>query len=345
MNKYLEIKLDKKIWVLNYLKGFSIFTIALMHLLPMMNAMPSKILTLSLIGGTGVHVFFLCSGVGLYLSYLNKKTSYKEFIKKRLSKIYIPYIIIVAVSYVLPWMYIGDDRGSAFLSHVFLFKMFVPRYEESFGTQFWFVSTILQLYVLFIPICMLKEKIKNSKIFISLFCMISVAWWVFCYIAEIGHIRIWGSFCLQYIWEFALGIILAEYIYYRKYIRINNYLMLAVSIIGIGLQGALALGSEALKVFNDVPGLFGYTSLALLVSQLPFMKSVFIKVSNFSYEYFLVHILVFKTIFICIKPQGLIIQIACGGISIALALMLAYGYNKIISLFVTSRSMSYKGKK
>lgn len=131
---------------------------------------------------------------------------------------------------------------------------------------------------------------------------------MFCYIAEIGHIRIWGSFCLQYIWEFALG-------------------------------------SEALKVFNDVPGLFGYMSLALLISQFPFMKSVFTKVSNFSYEYFLIHILVFKTIYYIVKPQGLMIQIACGGISIALALMLAFGYNRIISLFVTSRNVSCRDKK
>lgn len=64
-----------------------------MHLLPMMNAMPSKILTLSSIGGTGVHVFFLCSGIGLYLSYLNKKTSFKEFIKKDYQK----YIFLISL--------------------------------------------------------------------------------------------------------------------------------------------------------------------------------------------------------------------------------------------------------
>ena len=106
MNKYLEIKLDKKIWVLNYLKGFSIFTIALMHLLPMMNAMPSKILTLSLIGGTGVHVFFLCSGVGLYLSYLNKKTSQKQlfFNLKILQKSKKRFILIVEIKEVYSYV-------------------------------------------------------------------------------------------------------------------------------------------------------------------------------------------------------------------------------------------------
>ena len=37
--------------------------------------------------------------------------------------------------------------------------MFIPKYEESFGIQFWFISTIIQFYLLFIPMCKLKEKI------------------------------------------------------------------------------------------------------------------------------------------------------------------------------------------
>ena len=85
MNKYVEYKLNNgKIQEIDYLKGFSISTIVLMHLLSFIEKLPSKIVTLSAIGGSGVHVFFLCSGIGLYFSYLNKKVSFMEFIKKDL---------------------------------------------------------------------------------------------------------------------------------------------------------------------------------------------------------------------------------------------------------------------
>ena len=176
----VEMK-DKRIPTVDYLKGFSIFTIALMHLLHMMT-IPSIIYKASLIGGTGVHIFFLCSGIGLYMSYLQKKTSYAEFLKKRFVKIYIPYFIVVVLIYLLPWMYEGEDRLTALLSHVFLFKMFVPRYEESFSVSLWFFSTIIQLYVVFIPLCLVKNKLKNDKLFFIIFLGVSVRWWIFCYL-------------------------------------------------------------------------------------------------------------------------------------------------------------------
>ena len=200
----------KRVAAVDFLKGFSIFTIVLMHTMHRMSALPAKIYKLSMVGGTGVHVFFLCSGMGLYLSYLNKRTGYMEFLKKRFVKIYVPYILVVLVSFCLPWMYEGDDRVMALLSHVFLFKMFVPRYESSFGTQFWFMSTLIQFYLVFIPMCILKEKINDNRKFFGIFMFVSVIWWIVCYALGVSDERVWSSFFLQYIWEFALGMVLAE---------------------------------------------------------------------------------------------------------------------------------------
>ena len=52
----------------------------------------------SAIGGTGVHVFFFCSGFGLYLSYLRKPIGFVDFMQKRMLKIYVPYIIVIFIS-------------------------------------------------------------------------------------------------------------------------------------------------------------------------------------------------------------------------------------------------------
>lgn len=98
---------SNRVGAIDYLKGFSIFTIVLMHLLNIMSAIPSKIQTLASIGGAGVHVFFLCSGIGLYLSYLKKKTNYYEFLKRGLSK----YIFLILLSFLFLFFFRGCIRG------------------------------------------------------------------------------------------------------------------------------------------------------------------------------------------------------------------------------------------
>lgn len=321
---------SNRVVAIDYLKGFSIFTIVLMHLLNTMSAIPSKIQTLASIGGAGVHVFFLCSGIGLYLSYLKRKTNYYDFLRKRFTKIYIPYIIIVFISFLLPWMYTGIDRFIALLSHVFLFKMFVSRFEVSFGMQLWFISTIIQLYLVFLPMCKLKEKMKNNKLFVGTFFVISISWWIFCYCTGVQDVRIWSSFCLQYIWEFALGFIIAEKLLEGKVFKISNYLLAIIAIIGIALQAGMALVSDELKIFNDIPALCGYTALALCFMNISYIEKGFIWLSRISYEFYLVHILVFVTVFHFTDPKGLFFQCLIGIISMIVTIIFSVVYHKFL---------------
>ena len=148
--------------VISFIRGFSILTIVLMHLLQgYIKSCPSVMIKASAIGGTGVHVFFFCSGFGLYLSYLRKPIGFVDFMKKRMLKIYVPYIIVIFISAFVPFMFNGN-RIQAFLSHLFLYKMFIPEYESSFGNQFWFISTLIQLYIVFIPLCNIKRKLEKK---------------------------------------------------------------------------------------------------------------------------------------------------------------------------------------
>lgn len=70
--------MKKHLDIVDFLRGFSIFTIVLMHLLQGYQ-MPNILYKIFSFGGAGVHVFILCSGFGLYLSYLYKPLKYKEF--------------------------------------------------------------------------------------------------------------------------------------------------------------------------------------------------------------------------------------------------------------------------
>lgn len=324
-----------RMYIIDYLKGFSIFTIVLMHLMQdYITSIPNIVSKLASIGGTGVHIFFVCSGFGLYLSYLNKNYSFKAFIKKRFIKIYIPYVIVVLISFSLPWMYFFEDKFVALLSHIFLFKMIIEKYECSFGGHFWFVSTMIQFYLFYMALCKIKSKVGSCKNFLIICTTISVLWWFFIYIFELGGIRVWSSFFLQYLWEFALGMCLAKYVKDGKKISLNKYFLVVCAIVGIGIQAFMAMRGNGLEIFNDIPALVGYGSLAILFYNIPIIKKIGIKLSTISYEWYLIHILVFSSIFNFISAESLLQQCIWGvlafGISICLSFVYSYFLKKTI---------------
>lgn len=143
--------------LVDYAKGFSILAIVLYHLVLFYLKMPNIVKLASNFGGAGVHIFLICSGFGLYYSHLKHPLKFWSFISKRFKKIYIPYIIVILFSFFVPTMYLGKNRLLALLSHVLLFKMFIPMFEESFGVQMWFVSTIIQFYLMFLPLCKVPQ--------------------------------------------------------------------------------------------------------------------------------------------------------------------------------------------
>ena len=147
----------QKLEAVDFLRGFSITTIVLMHLLQSY-PLPSWLMKASSFGGAGAHLFILCSGFGLYLSYLNKPLKYKDFLLKRFGRIYWPMAILCLVTAV--WMlYIGEEIWMPLLGNLFLFKMFVPELECSMGGHMWFISTIIQFYLVW-PIIV---KLINVK--------------------------------------------------------------------------------------------------------------------------------------------------------------------------------------
>lgn len=286
----------KKLEIINYLRGVSILTIVLMHLIQSF-PISQIIRTASSFGGAGVHVFILCSGLGLYLSHLNKPLSYTDFLKRRFLKVYIPYILIILLSACIPFYTSPENRLIELLSHVFLFKMFIESLEGSLGYQMWFISTIIQFYLLWpIIIRLFMNRHKWNGVISALF--ISLLWGTLTALFKINDMRIWNSFFLQYLWEFVLGMKLAELYYYKNLPSIKlpslTYLV-PIAIIGIVLTGLTGIKGGWLKVFNDIPSLLGYLSLILITyKSFPYIWKRFIIFTNrISYEWYLVHILVF----------------------------------------------------
>lgn len=287
--------MTKRLDIVDFLRGFSIFTIALMHLVQSYD-LPSALNKAASFGGAGVHVFILCSGFGLYLSYLHKPLSYVNFLKRRFTKIYLPYIIIIFLSAFWSLYNSGAFDWQAVLSHVFLYKMFSPTYESSLGGQMWFVSTIIQFYI-FWPATVWIAKKKHSLLYGLL---ISLSWATFVGMLGFEGERVWNSFFLQYVWEFVLGMWLANRYYSSPESRINpqwSYVCGGV-VIGMALAGFMAWNGGILKLYNDIPSLLGYLSLLLFIYKLgmPIVNRFFCYTNRISYEWYLVHCLAFAIV-------------------------------------------------
>ena len=144
--------------MIDFLRGFAIFTIVLMHCVQgYLDGALHKAVSL---GGAGVHVFILCSGFGLYLSYMNKPLGYFDFLRKRFSKVYFPYIIVIGLYAVWGLISSGAANWEAVASHVFLYKMFDNELDISLCYPFWFISTIIQFYIFF-PLIMRLIRIRG----------------------------------------------------------------------------------------------------------------------------------------------------------------------------------------
>lgn len=285
----------KKLDVVNFLRGYSIFTIVIMHLVGMLgiSGIWEKA---AAFGGAGVHVFILCSGFGLYLSYLRKPLGYIAFLKKRFTRIYMPMAVLCVATAV--WMAcMGREWFMPLWGNLLLFKMFVPELESSMGGQMWFVSTIIQFYLAW-PLIV---KLFNTRGGVKLALIVSLLWSTTVGLLGYAEERVWNSFFLQYLWEFCLGMKMAE-IYHDnpKALEVPRWkYLLTLCVAGVGLTGIMGFAGWPWKLYNDIPSLVGYMSLALVIYKVGIkpLNRLLEWTNRFSYEWYLVHMLVFDIIF------------------------------------------------
>ena len=289
-----------KIEIIDFIKGYSIISIVLFHYCQGMELPPilSKAINF---GGTGIHTFLFASGFGLFLSHLRKPLGYGDFLKKRFTKIYIPYIIIVTISALIAlWIPIYENNWNNYFSHIFLYKMFDSHLIGTYGYQLWFISTIVQFYLIF-PLIVRARQWLPGKNFLLTGLLISVAWaFVILLLNKEGE-RNWNSFFLMYVWEFMLGMYCAE-MYLKKGIEFWNIKpgwLIFITVAGLFLYSALAIQYGRVgRTFNDIPALFGYASLCILIYRLhiDLINRFILFTAKISFSIFLIHFLVLNLV-------------------------------------------------
>lgn len=161
--------------------------------------------------------------------------------------------------------------------------------------------------------------------------IVSLAWATFTTLTGLADERIWNSFFLQYLWEFVLGMWLAR-IYFEQpeKIKIPSFGILCVTALaGVGLTGVSGFVGGIWKSYNDIPSLVGYMSLALIIYKigLRWMNRFFEYTNKVSYEWYLLHILVFSIYFKF--ARGILPSYMDWVILMVASYVVAIGYNYI----------------
>ncbi len=279
-----------------FLKGYAIVTIIGYHYLHIMELPDIFDKALNFIGGS-MPLYFFLSGFGLYYSYQSKPLSYAGFLRKRLSKVYIPYLLLVSIAALISiFIPIYENSLYAFGGHVFLYKMFDSTITESYGYQLWFISTIIQFYFVFYILALLKDYLGNK--FFLLFCIaLSMLWGGLVIYLGKENLRSWNSAFFQFLWEFALGMALASLHKngQLKEIKLNRVYLLLLTVTGAAFYGILGTQfGQTGRLFNDIPAFVGYSALPVCIYLYhnKWINRFFVFSGNISYPLYLVHMLV-----------------------------------------------------
>ena len=297
MNKWLQsLESRECIEFIDFAKGFSVLSVVFYHyLLGLVDNPWSHFISY---GGFGVHMFVILSGFGLSLS---SYQSVQYFYRKRFSKILIPYYIFVSFVFLLNFRLpvYPNDGFYAWLGHTFFFKMFDERIVTSFGYYLWFISMILQLYLVY-PLLIRWYCRFGTYRFLGFVFGVSIAWLLGLSLLNLEATRVLNSAGFAFLWEFGVGIVLGKLFKEKEIIfwNIKNRLILLIGFLMGGILAAIlsAKGGSLGFALNMFPAAISFVSLTILTYSLLSSVTVFAKarqgfvsIGQLSYELYLVH--------------------------------------------------------
>lgn len=236
------------------------------------------------IAGVGVSLFLICSGYGMEKSF--QKNGLKDFWKKRILSVYIPFVVVIIFTNV-----IEVCLGKPFNIREFIAALLLVKVN-------WYLQFLAICYIVFFVIKIIAANAKNKK------CE-SALWWLYILIAFViysVYIADESAPFLQarQVMCFPLGLYIAQNTYEVER-KLNKCGWLGIILLGV--VGIAFMGITQMPYVKSMPYIISnsmalLTCLPLAISVLIFMtnypKMLYNKMLEFcgiiSYELFLVHI-------------------------------------------------------
>jgi peptidoglycan/LPS O-acetylase OafA/YrhL len=183
------------------LKGLAILAIVFAHVAYALVSDNSFLYPLSIIAGVGVDLFLILSGYGLAVSALKKELSKKEFYKKRLLNLYIPFWICLVIFFILDYLLLKINYGGIYIVQSFFGFFNRADLYLDVNSPFWYFTWIIFYYLIF-PWLFIKKYPWFSAVLVYLlsFFIVSLKLDLF---SQVNHLH------RLHLIAFPLGIILA----------------------------------------------------------------------------------------------------------------------------------------
>ena len=222
--------------------------------------------TFSYLGHYGVQVFLFLSAYGLTVKYLNSDIQYFSYLKRRILKIYPAFLFSILV-----WLlYVGIMYGGlpviiktivtnweAILYKITFIANFIPNQLYKLNGPWWFVSLIVQFYILFpFMLFLFKKYSTKSLVILSLSSLIATA-----FLQPHLAIPLAGTI-LVHIPELSIGIYFAQ----KKNFSINYVSILVIA---------------AIFLLSNYYKLFWYLSFSsILILMLIMFQGILLKINH-----------------------------------------------------------------
>lgn len=179
----------------NWLRSIAILMIMFSHYYPVLGLTYSDgIISFCMnFGYMGVAIFFFLSGYSVMISKINKPNYLNGFIKKRLIRLYIPFLIVFVINILILW-FTGKEISAEYF--IYMPLMSLP------NTLNWYLKIQLCLYIVFY---VLAKLIRNRNLLIGIVFAVCVVYMCIGYFSGIT------AFWYETVFAFPLGMFSANH--------------------------------------------------------------------------------------------------------------------------------------
>lgn len=259
----------------NALRGICIVLIVFHHVSQIM-PFPGFMRLFENLGYLGVSVFLFLSGYGLMMSHKKKADTVKSFIRKRLVKVYLPFVLanIVTLSVTVFYMNLQLDAVEIikYVTGIVLINK-----------SYWFVICIMYLYVVFlVAFDILKLTKSRAVIFISI---MTIGYWVFCFYLGLEKWWYTTSFC------FLIGGMQALGFLNRMPKAINSIIIIFT--LGVSLYFGFSNNQIVACLAKTVSAIAFISLIVFALKHVSINSKIYSAIGLVSYEVYLIHVMPF----------------------------------------------------